>query len=134
MSSLRFNTSVFALPLAIVVVVGCGNDTGEVSVTGSVTFKGRPLPSASLAFYPSDGSVAMANIVDGEYEAKLAPGAYRVTVTLGAPVLPPGWKDGDPVPQQGIELPPAYGSRVNTPLTATVTADGRAQTIDFEMK
>lgn len=131
----RINCSFFALALALAVFFssGCGSESGDVSVTGKVTYKGQPLPSASLSFYPTDGSAVMATVVNGEYEAKLPAGDYRVTVTQGAPMLPAGWKDGDPIPKQAIVLPPNFESRVNTPLTATVAADQSAP-VDFAME
>ena len=119
--------------LAFGVFVGCGDDSGDVPIEGHVAYQDRALDSGALTFYPAQGRPITAVIdAEGGYSCRLPPGEYRVAVTLGVR-LPPGWKEGDPEPPQPITLPPDYGSRLKTPLTATVTADHSAP-IDFSLK
>ncbi|HEX6962996.1 MAG TPA: hypothetical protein VF175_14095 [Lacipirellula sp.] len=127
--------AVFALPLAaLAVAAGCSAvESNAVSVSGEVLYEGQPLSNAALMFYPTEGRPVTAPIVEGAYSVELPPGEYRTTVTLGAE-LPPGWKEGDPLPPPTRELPPQYSSRLETPLSASVTAAaGESQTIDFTL-
>jgi hypothetical protein len=117
---------------ALVFALGCGDDSNTVSVSGQVSHQGERLSNAALMFFPAEGKPLTAPITDGEYSLELPPGEYRVTVTLGAE-LPPGWKEGDPVPPATRKLPPQFSSRLDTPLKATVSADGGSQTADFTL-
>jgi hypothetical protein len=125
-----------ALPLLILGgAFGCGGDADEgVTVEGKVAYQGEPITNGSLTFFPASGRpITAALSEDGEYSCQLPPGEYRVTVTVG--VMPPaGWKEGDPVPPPSIVLPDRYGSRLETPLTATVTAASGTHTVDFPLE
>jgi hypothetical protein len=116
----------------LALAVGCGEESNVTSLSGHVLYEGQPLSNASLMFYPAEGRPIIAPLSEGDYSVELPPGEYRVTVTLGAE-LPPGWKEGDPVPPSTRELPRQYSSRVDTPLTANVNAENGAQTVDFTL-
>jgi hypothetical protein len=119
--------------LAFGVFAGCSGDSTDPLVEGRVSYQDKALESGVLTFYPAQGRPITAVISSGgSYSCRLPPGEYRVAVTLGVS-LPPGWKEGDPEPLQAITLPAEYGTRLRTPLTATVTADQSAP-IDFELK
>lgn len=127
--------STTALPLvlalaALGLTIGCAEDSNTVSLSGRVLYEGQPLSNAALMFYRAEGRPVTAPLSDGQYSVELPPGEYRVTVTLGAE-LPAGWKEGDPVPSATRELPPQFSSRLDTPLTASVSPDGENQTADF---
>jgi hypothetical protein len=114
--------------------VGCGGGAPEATVEGRVAYQGQPIAGGALTFYPASGRPITAPLSqDGAYSCRLPPGEYRVTVTVGV-TLPPGWKEGDPVPPPAVVVPPRYGSRLETPLSATVPAEGGAQTVDFTLK
>jgi hypothetical protein len=115
-------------------VVGCGGDnSGDVAVQGSLAYQGKPVPDAKLDFFSSSGRPLTTQVsADGEYNIELSPGEYRVVVTQGV-TLPPGYKEGDPLPPPPVKLPPKYTKRVETPLTASVSADNSSQTIDFNL-
>ena len=124
--SLAWAFSILAL------AIGCGGESNVTSLSGRVLHEGEPLSNASLMFYPAEGRPMIAPLSEGEYSVELPPGEYRVTVNLGAE-LPPGWKEGDPVPPTTRKLPRQFVSRLDTPLTATVSAEGEGQTSDFNI-
>jgi hypothetical protein len=110
---------------------GCRESSNEVAVQGRVTYRGAPLGKGSLTFFPSKGRPASAPLSEeGEYELELPPGQYSVTVNVGTD-LPPGFKEGDPVPPPTIVLPPEYTSRARSKLTATVS---KGEPINFDLK
>lgn len=60
-------------------LAGCGG--GPSNVTGTVTFDGQPVKEGSIAFVKTDGSVREGAIIkDGAFEAKMAPGKYKVEI------------------------------------------------------
>src|SRR5262245_25516478 len=66
--------------LLLVFATGCGGSTASVS--GTVTFDGKPLKHGAVTFDPEDGKAQTAGslIENGAYSTKLKPGRYRVTV------------------------------------------------------
>lgn len=123
---------VLCLSTLMIAFGGCSEPSSSQVVTGQVSYKGQPLTSGALAFYPTEGRPVQTTIrSDGGYEAELPPGEYQVTVIVGVD-LPPGWKEGDPLPPVSVKLPAAYGSRVRTPLKASV-AEGQSDPIDFTL-
>jgi hypothetical protein len=112
---------------------GCGKSTsGGVSVHGKVSFRGTPLDKAALTFFPTSGRPIGASVAGGEYETELMPGEYVAVVDVAAE-LPPGFREGDPVPPPKVVLPDLYTSRAKSPLKAVVTA-GQDAPIDFDLK
>jgi hypothetical protein len=119
--------------VVIAAVAGCGESSNEVSVEGRVTYRGEPLSKGSVTFFPSSGRPAAAALSEGgEYSLELLPGQYTVTVNVGTD-LPPGFKEGDPIPPPKVVLPPEYTTRAKSSLTATVR-QGDEQAINFELK
>jgi hypothetical protein len=113
-------------------VAGCGDGDDGVPVSGTVTYRGQPFSNASITFYPASGRPVSGAIIEGEYSVRLQPGTYKVTVSLGVN-LPPGWKEGDPVPPRDIALPQQYSSVLHTQLTAAVS-DDQSEPIDFKLE
>jgi hypothetical protein len=128
-----------ACPLAVLfsllLVAGCGESEGTTSVTGQVTYKGAPLPMGVINFFPASGARPIGHPLasDGKYEAKLPAGDYTVVVLTSNPPVPPGWKEGDPVPKPPVQIPPKYGHAKNTPLKITVP-EGRSFAQDFKLE
>jgi hypothetical protein len=54
--------SLFSLCLS-----GCGRDDGRQSLTGNVTFDGKPLPYGEIVFRPAKGPEGSATVRDGKY-------------------------------------------------------------------
>jgi hypothetical protein len=65
---------------AFVATSGCGRKTGEVS--GTVTFKGKPLPAGKIVFSDGKGRTGTGNIVDGQYTVAGAPVGDNIKVTI----------------------------------------------------
>ena len=83
-------TNIKLIPL-VVVLSGCfGESSGIAPVSGTITFKGKPLPNASITFTPEDSASRTAvgsTDKDGKYQltsfkskdgAKI--GKYKVTI------------------------------------------------------
>ncbi len=111
---------------------GCQKSDGTIAVKGNVAFKGAPLNSGTLTFFPASGRAVGAAISSGNYTAELAPGDYTVAISV-APELPPGFKETDTPPPAKIVLPETYTSRAKSTLKANV-GQNQAEPIDFDLK
>jgi hypothetical protein len=133
---LRLNAigcSYLVLALLNVSTAGCAEDSGTIPVQGQVTYRGEPLGAGVVTFFPTRGRpVSAAVSAAGDYRVELQPGDYTVTVRAGTEI-PPGYKEGDPIPPPKIALPPEYTSRARSKLTAKVDESG-GQTVDFELE
>ena len=129
-----FRPALYLLMLIVIVALaGCGESSNDVSVVGKVTYRGEPVNKGSVTFFPANGRPDSAALTDGgEFELQLVPGQYTVTVNVGTD-LPPGFKEGDPVPPPSIVLPPEYTTRARSKLTATVSKDSD-ESINFDLK
>ena len=132
--------------LAIVLVaLGCGPSTA--TVTGTVTFRGRPLPAGTVVFHGPDGRTGHALIADGRYTVEAAPlGPVRISVRAhaGRPAGMPGLNGKvPPAPKEaaaGIEgppdgkhvpIPPRYQDPETSDLTYTVRAGDQTHDVDL---
>lgn len=121
------------LVLALVCLLGgCSKSDGTLTVRGQVTFRGKAIDSGVLTFYPQQGRPTMTNMAAGKYSTALAPGEYTATVEV-VNALPPGFKEGDPMPPPKIVLPAEYTTRAKSTLKASVQV-GQDQPIDFVLK
>jgi hypothetical protein len=79
--------------MGLVWVLGCGDDSGlskRHPVTGTVKYKGEPVPKGTISFTPAEagGRAAGGDIVDGNYSLSTTgvpddgalPGSYKVTI------------------------------------------------------
>ena len=134
-SLLLRSTAVAAVVLGL---AGCGGGSGTVPVRGTVTFKGKPVPSGTVTFIPDVGPQATGEIgPDGSYTLTTyktgdgaVPGSYKVVVVAMQDT-------SDRLPEERASLPPPivptkYTSVATTDLTAQVK-DGE-NTIDFDLK
>ena len=118
-------------------VTGCGNP-GMAKVSGTVTFRGTPVPDAVVQFIPP-GKPGAADRTDAEGRFSLTTlkpgdGAYvgqgRVTIT---PYVE--WVGSDnprPLSRPRPDIPDRYRTPDKTPLTAEVVA-GRNNVIQLEL-
>jgi hypothetical protein len=122
----------FLFALFLASAGGCKKSSGTVSVHGRISYRGQPLTKSSVTFFPASGRPVTATAPQGEYTAELAPGDYTATVAVGIE-YPAGYKEGDPVPQPKVVLPPEYTERARSKLKASVTKNENPS-IDFELK
>jgi hypothetical protein len=119
--------------LAILFFAGCGGGPDTTTVSGKVSFEGKPVGDAVINFQARGAKpLGGATNSDGTYSFDLPAGEYQVRIDAPAP-LPPGWKEGDPEPPPAPRaVPEKYASYGTSGLTATVT-DGGSQTVDFSL-
>ena len=124
------------LPLALFLPVlllsaGCGG--GKSSVSGTVTFDGKPLPEGQIAFVPASGKDKGANatIKDGAYSLQVPSGDYAVQVTASKKMPLPAGKTGMFGAKEEVRqyIPERYNAK--TELKAKVPASG---SLDFALK
>jgi hypothetical protein len=120
------------LMLVALAVGGCKDPSGAVKVSGKVTYQGAPIEKAALTLFPTTGRAVPVSVIGGEYSAELQPGDYTATLDV-QPELPPGFKEGDPMPKPKYVLPEQYTVRAKSTLKATVTA-GHSEPLNFELK
>lgn len=144
--------------LAGLALAGCA--PGKASVSGNVTYKGKPLPSGKVAFIGSDKQVASADIgPDGSYSiAAVAVGPAKVGVQVATPgkrsimMGPPGGEkkmtsggpkdmaersaittgEGAATPAAVVQIPLEYGNPDTSGLTFTVQRGGNTFNIDLK--
>jgi hypothetical protein len=129
---------------------GCG---GTGTVSGKVTYKGKPVPSGTITFQGSDGNPVSAQLdKEGNYTARnVKTGDAKVTITaideskmlefaeaLKKQRRGEGPKPGDkPVipqmPKGALNLVPAqYGQFDTSGLTATIKSGSNTQNFDLK--
>ena len=134
----------FVLLIVTSTLLGCsGNDGPQIAtVAGRITWEGKPLADAGVAFTPEKGPVAIGT-TDEEGRFTLSTqgregavlGAHRVTVqAFEAP--PPGKKavsdSGERLIELASRIPIKYGNLRESGLQANVTDNGNDFT--FELK
>jgi hypothetical protein len=127
----RITLSALALGL-VLTAAGCGG-TGQQTVTGKVTFDGKPLEEGRITFRQVDGEkrAYSAPITNGSYTIQCDPG--KMAVEIIASRLIPGKFDtsnGTKEPVGEMYIPAMYNSA--TTLTADVSSSNR--NIPFELK
>lgn len=147
-------TSVFMfIAGAMVLAGGCAS---KATITGTVTYKGEPIPSGSITFTPESGApLVNAPIRDGKYTAEDVPmGNAKVSIMSmymsgrPSPMMDPGKrekmappKDAPPEAQKaferstqfkkGLKIPEKYVDPQQSGLTYTVQRG--PQTKDFNL-
>ena len=140
-----------AFSIAFVVVLaaaGCSRSSGLAPVTGKVTYKGQPVPGATIVFMGDENTRPATAVsgADGSYslmtlDAKGAmPGSYSVVVTkTDAPPAgePPSMEDAAklanrPPPAPKELLPAKYADATKSPLKFEVKA-GQSNKLDLPL-
>lgn len=137
----------FLPPLVVVVLIGCGSNSG--SVTGKVTYKDKPLPGGTVTFVTADKKVSTAVIgSDGTYTInKVTAGPVKIAVYPLAPPQPmmegtkmnPGAM-GAPAPEappaatdsKSVKLPQQYQDPEKSGLTYTVKSGKQEHNIELK--
>lgn len=119
------------------------------TIEGKITIDGKPLPGGTVGFHPAKGKSIVGPVkLDGSYLIKaIAPGMYRVTITLEATKpaakgtapakdsnVPKGAPKGEPAKDGAryVPIPRAYGDPKTTPLSVQVQAD--KQVFDLQLR
>ena len=96
----RWKLSQLNLWLAIVglaILSGCGSEDARFTVSGTVTYRGKPVPMGEVQFMPDStqgnrGPAVMATIEDGKYETPdgkgVVGGPYVLLITGYAKAVP----------------------------------------------
>lgn len=122
----------------MVLAAGCSRGTGNVS--GTVKFKGKPLPAGTITFYDEANGAASSSInSDGSYSvSKVAVGTARITVAVPMPIYltAPGTSDvkGDlpDAAKQAPPLPRRYYDPAKSGLTCPVVRGDQQQDFDLQ--
>lgn len=122
---------VFILLCLALLNVSCGRKAGEkITVQGTVTWDGKPLPSGSIVFDPEDGKgvPTQGGITDGQYMFAAPPGPKIVRIQAVRETDETG-EYGEPVSESYI--PARYNSK--STLKANVT-EGGENTFSFDLE
>lgn len=122
----------------MVLAAGCSRGTGNVS--GTVKFKGKPLPGGTISFYDEVNGVASSPInPDGSYSvSKVATGTARITVAVPMPIrfASPGMseakEDLPAVVKQTPSIPARYYDPAKSGLTCVVVRGDQTQDFDLQ--
>jgi hypothetical protein len=112
------------LGVAVLGLVGCGSQGSSVS--GKVTYQGKPLTSGFVMFHPAEGPVLQSPIAaDGTYRIEGA-AAGRVNVAVTGPSKPVAGPDGvsadaDAPAGPQVYIPEKYGMLETAGLAYDVT-------------
>ncbi|MBN1395249.1 MAG: hypothetical protein JW959_09515 [Pirellulales bacterium] len=151
MSQKHFSAIVGAVVVLGLFLNGCGESRpNTASVSGKVTYQGKPVTTGRITFYPVDGSrPAMAAInEDGTYTLTTFDkgdgamlGKHKVTIKStrtvgGTPIDEFAETPPDAVPAEPPKLewlvPEKYARRDTTPLTAEITEGKNVKNFDLE--
>lgn len=133
--------------LVTLLLTGCGKSGPElpalVPVSGTVTWDGQPLVGGSVTLIPVSGTPGSGGTgrtnIDGKYELTdvtrnevgVPAGSYKVVIMT--PLLDEGYTpEPNAPPFTKVEIPPRYGHREQTKLTAEVAAGSGP--INFDLK
>lgn len=132
-------------------LVGCGSRHRSGTVSGTLTYRGKPVSDAALLLYPSDGSRGDPLTIpvdhDGEFSIlDLPPGEYTIAVQ-GAEGQPKEVTLSSFPPEKRAEIKakldemvypstPPFPKKYKNPRTSDFqcTITGQNQTLDLEMK
>lgn len=101
-------------------LLGCSNEKPKGSVSGTVTFGGKPVTSGSVLFSDATtGTGATASLdTSGKYRIDSIPtGSYQVAIT---PPPAPAPHERQQQAMQRVPVPPKYQNSQTSGLTATV--------------
>ena len=137
------------LTALLVVLCGCG-ERGQklVKSSGVVTYKGKPLPEASVTFVPTEGGLPSIGRTDpsGRFELTTSgrPGAplgsFDVAISAVRQKRPVSPGEAASMTTAQIEanheqlIPQKYNNLITSGLTATVVDDEKSNEFTFDLK
>ena len=127
MHSIRLSAKPVMILLGFIVCLGCGGKQdgdlpSTISVTGVVTYQGKPVPDASIMLYPVKGRKPATGKADASGNFQLStfgkndgviPGEHKVTVNA--------YQTTSEGVSMKSAIPVKYSNPANTPLTVTVS-------------
>lgn len=128
------------------VLAGCGGGSKDAPATvaakGTITFKGNPVPRASVAFTPASGKVAMGETDDqgnftlttNEPGDGAVVGDYTVTLVPIPDEVPDMFAPPAPANPDASPFPPRYGDPKSSGLKATVSSDPSKNVFTFDLE
>lgn len=126
----------------VVVTGGCGGDSlSLVEVTGTVTYRGKPVPNANITLHPSEGPPATATSDDqGNFSLNTAgqpgvvPGSAKVAITAFEELksIAPSEEHPEGVSELRSLIPEKYSLIASTPIQVEV-AGSDANHFDWEL-
>jgi hypothetical protein len=128
---------VFVLVVIAAVLAWPGCDTSPTrTVSGKITYKGKPVTSGLINFAAEDGR-PLGNSIrpDGTYACQLPPAEYQVRIDAPGAV-PDNWKSESdrPPPQTPRQVPIKYSAFETSGLTATVHVGKDPLIVDFNLR
>jgi hypothetical protein len=125
---------------------GCGGGREAATVSGTVTYKGKPLPAGKVSFWGPNDQIASALIAeDGSYEATDVPlGLVKIAVSTPPPPPPEiekAAREGKrrfgkgkllTAPINTIVIPEKYSSPAKSGLSLTVTEGSQPFSIELK--
>ena len=133
-------TRIYALCGCIIMLAsmsGCGKEEAKATVTGEVTFNGKPIERGTITFVAAEGNASpvTVEITNGKYEAATTAGSKKVMIA-GTRVLrkikDPGDPDGPLLEQTEDYVPDKFN--VNTELKLDVQKGANTKNWDLEHK
>jgi hypothetical protein len=128
----------FAAAAILAIVAGCGSNSMQSEVSGTVKLDGKPIGPGTIVFVPTEKGRKSGNGLvesEGSYNVKssrgsgFSPGQYRVAVSIHE--MPKNVKRGDRPPLGKSLIPEKYEDETKSGLQYKVEA-GR-NTIDVEL-
>ena len=134
------------LLLLAAAILGCGGGSKTSSVTGRVTYKGKPVPKANVSFTPVEGATRAAtgltddngNFTLGTFSTSdgALPGKYRIAISAYGPDRAPKPGEGSGMPGEKVPgdpiIPPKFFAPDSSGLTHEVKRGSNH--VDLDLK
>jgi hypothetical protein len=130
---MRFHTVRCLLGLSLLLAVGCGGSGGKGTVSGTVSYRGQPLPTGNIAFFDSKGQpLTAATIHDGKYTVNdLPPGPVKITISTPPEATPPKGQQAESPAQAIRHIPYQYSIPDQSTLTYEVKPGSQEHPIEL---
>lgn len=120
--------------LCLVCMLGCGDESSSVTVSGNVTLDGEPIEVGMIRFVDQSGVVpsAAGPIEDGKYSVEIEPGEKTVLIQgyKADGFLGMEGPSGEKAPNLIPIVPDVYNSEQDPLLTTSITE--AADNLDFK--
>ena len=130
--------SVAFVVLAVAWLAGCDSAPKKYKVSGTVTYKGKPIENGMITFRGDQaGSGAGGAIINGKYdipaEGGLLPGNYKVSINYPDPKAPQP-KPGEPPGPEAVTPKEMLPNEYNAATKLTAEIKPQDNKVDFDLK